>query len=194
MLQTTETNTHLYSIGKKYYRHYHNYLTEKQVNNLIAAAEKAYDIGTPLNRFFTIHYDDYADHKKPQQFVTRILERTRKWLQYRGLPVAYIYTIENGQTKGIHVHLLLHIPAHYQRDYKKALRQWLPFEWNKERVIVKPIKYPPFGDLSSLSPLYGILTYICKGIDPSANLPNINAHYQGKIRGKRWGISKSLTT
>lgn len=184
--------TPLYSIGKKYYRHAHKYLTANQVRNIFSAAEQAYYQYTPLNRFFTIHYNDYADPNNPQQFVTDILARTRKWLQYRRLPVAYVYVIEKGKTKGIHTHILLHIPAHYQREYKKALRRWLPFEWNKTTVNVKPIKHPQYGDLSPLHTLYGTLRYICKGINPAEPILGIKPRNQGRISGQRWGISESL--
>ena len=185
-------NTYLYSIGKKYIKHAHKYLTEQQVNNIFLAAEKAYYRYTPLNRFFTIHYNGYADPKNPQKFVTDILAKTRKWLQYRGFPVSYVYVIESGKMKGIHVHILLHIPEHYQREYKKALKRWLPFEWTKTTVNVKPIKHPQYGDLSPLHTLYGFLRYICKGIDPAKPIFGINPKYQGEIYGQRWGISESL--
>ncbi len=188
----TKPKPHLYSIGKTYYLHAHDYLTAKQVERIFTACEKAYNQGTPLNRFITIHYDDYADPKRPQQFITLILERSRKWLEYRGLPVAYLYVLENGKYKGIHAHMLIHIPAHYQREYKKALRRWLPFEWSRTRVNVKTIKYPCYGDISPLDGLYGVLRYMCKGIDPKANLWSIKPIFQGTIFGRRWGVSRSI--
>ena len=184
--------THLYSNGKKYYSHAHRYLTVKQVNCIYQACETAYEHGTPLNRFFTIHYNDYADLKNPQKFMTDILDRSRKWLKYRGLPVAYVYVIENGKIKGIHGHLLIHIPAPYQTKYKQALKGWLPFEWNKRRVDVKTIKYPPYGLLSHHSRIYGLLQYMCKGINPKTPVRGIKPRYQGEIFGKRWGINKEL--
>lgn len=182
-----------YSINKSYYRHSHKYLTAKQVETIFSAAEKAYYQGMPLNRFFTIHYNDHADPKNPQAFVTDILGHTRKWLQHRGLPVAYAYVIENGKTKGIHAHILIHIPKHYQRDYKQALRRWLPFEWTKKTVTVKPVNYPDYGQLSPLSHIYGVLRYMCKGIDPETPVRGIRPRYQGEISGRRWGTSKPPT-
>ena len=185
-------NPHIYSKAKTYYRHANKYLTAEQVNSIFDACERAYKAGYPLNRFFTIHYDDCADPKRPQAFIVSILEKTRKWLQYRGLPVAYTYVIENGKYKGIHVHLLLHIPAHHQIEYKRALRGWLPFEWTHTRVKVKTIKYPTFGNLSPLDGVYGVLRYMCKALDPNTPTLGIEPSYQGKIYGRRWGISVNL--
>lgn len=184
--------THIYSIGKKYYIHTHEYLTAEQVNALFSACKTAYEMGHSLNRFITIHYDDYADEKRPQTFIKSILEKSRKWLLKRGLPVAYLYVIENGKRKGIHVHLLIHIPPHYQREYKTAMRKWLPFEWTRKRINVQTIKYPDYGVISALDGIYGNLRYICKSIDPQTPIMGIQPKYQGKIYGRRWGISKNL--
>lgn len=185
--------SHLYSNGKNYYSHSHRYLTRKQVDSIFNACETAYENRTPLNRFFTIHYNDFADPKNPQKFMTDILDRSRKWLQYRGLSVAYVYVIENGKEKGIHGHLLIHIPAPYQSQYKQALKRWLPFEWNKRTVDVKTVKYPSYGQLSPLSRIYGLLRYMCKGLNPKTPVKGIKPRPQGEIYGKRWGMSRRLS-
>ncbi len=185
---------HLYSITKISYIHATQSLTQKQVIALFNAGENAFNLGCPLNRFITIHYDDYADKKRPQKFVLQYLEHSRKWLQRRGLPVAYVYTLENGKHKGIHVHLLLHIPKGYQVAYKRAMRRWLPFEVKRPRVVFEDIQYPNFGDLSPLHAVLGTLSYMCKGLDPLTPLNEINHADQGEIMGRRWGISKALKT
>lgn len=183
---------HLYSIEKKSYIHSNDYLTAEQVNRLFKAGENAFKLGCPLNRFITIHYDDYADRKRPQKFIVKLLEHTRKWLKQRGLSVAYVYTIENAKYKGIHVHLLIHIPAGYQVEYKKALRRWLPFGAKTPRVKFMTIQYPNFGDLSPLHGIYGTLRYICKAIDPKTPIRGLELSYQGQIMGRRWGISEFI--
>ena len=183
---------HLYSIRKTYFIHANRYLSEKQVKKIFGACEKAFQTGTPLNRFFTIHYNDHADPKRPQEFVNYILERSRKWLTYRGIPTAYAYVIENGKTKGIHLHLLIHIPPNFQREYKRALARWLPFEWSRKRVDTKTISYPHYGELSPLDGVYGVLRYMCKGVNPATPVYGIKPKYQGEVFGQRWGVSKSL--
>lgn len=189
---TNKNETHIYSISKKRYKRPSRYLSASQVERIFNAGEKAYALGYPLNRHFTIHYDDYADPKHPQKFVTSILEHSRKWLQRKGFPVAYVYAIENGKYKGIHVHLLIHIPAKYQVKYKKALRAWLPFKWSKSRIKVSTIDYPQYGNLHPLNSIYGILRYICKGINPQHVIKGIDPAYQGEIYGQRYGISLLL--
>lgn len=180
------------SITKLSYIHASQHLTEKQVQALFKATETAFKSGCPLNRFITIHYDDLADKKRPQKFVLKFLEHSRKWLQRRGLPVAYLYTLENGKTKGLHVHILIHIPRGCQRKYRQAMARWLPFEIRKPRVDTKTIQYPDFGKLSPLHGVYGTLRYMCKGINPKSPLLNIEAIDQGEVMGRRWGISKLL--
>lgn len=184
--------SHIYSITKISYIHATKCLTDKQVETLFKASERAFKLGCPLNRFITIHYDDMADRKRPQKFILNYLEHTRKWLQRRGLPVSYLYIIENGKRKGIHVHLLIHIPKGHQVAYKKAMRNWLPFELKRPRVVFKAIQYPDFGNLSPLHSVYGTLNYMCKGIDPKTPLNGIRAIYQGEVMGRRWGVSKLL--
>ncbi len=183
---------HLYSIGKKYYIHPTKHLTPKQVEKLFSASEKAYYLQSPLNRFITIHYDDYADPKRPQDFIVKILEHSRKWLKRRGFPVAYIYVLENGKRKGIHAHILIHIPNRHQLEYKKALRGWLPFEMTLKRVRFRTVKYPQYGELSPLNSIYGNLRYMCKGIEPDKPIRDITPKYQGEVYGQRYGIGRLL--
>lgn len=182
----------IYSINKIRFKHENHYLTKQHVKKLYTAGERAFNNKTPLNRFITIHYDDIADKKYPQKFITKLLEHTRKWLQRRGLEVAYLWVIENAPIKGIHVHLMINIPEGHQVAYKKALRKWLPFEWSKTRVDIKRTQHPQFGKLHSLSGLYGRLRYVCKGVDPNQAIFNITPKYQGKVFGRRWGISRLL--
>ncbi len=191
-VENIKDSSHLYSIGGKYYIHPTKYMTVEQVEKLFTASEKAYALGCPLNRFFTIHFDDFAEDKKPQKFVTGILEHSRKWLQRRGFPVSYVYVLEKGKYKGLHAHILIHIPPKNQIKYKKALKRWLPFECPKTRMVVKTVQYPHYGDLHPLNGIYGILRYICKGIDPETPARGIRPKYQGEIYGQRYGISKAL--
>ncbi len=184
--------THIYSIMKTSYLHITRHLTRKQVISIFEASEKAFEMDCALNRFFTIHLDDFVAPKRPQAFVIDLLEHTRKWLRRRDLPVSYVYTLENGKCKGIHVHLLIHIPAGYQTDYKRAMAAWLHFKIKKPWVAIETIQYPIYGSLSPMNSIYGALRYICKGINPQTPINDINPFNQGTITGRRWGISKSL--
>ncbi len=194
LLHRSDYNSRIYSINKNYKLILSNHhLKRGQVLKIFNAGEKAYYNYTPLNRFFTIHYNDYIeDIKRPQKLIYKILENTRKWLTQRKIKTAYVWVLENGEYKGIHTHIMLHIPEGYQIEYKKALKRWLPFEWSRQRVDVKRTQYPLYGDLHPLSSMYGRLRYICKGVNPEQAIKNIDCKYQGEIFGKRFGISKSL--
>ena len=115
------------------------------------------------------------------------MEHTRKWLQRRGLPHAYIWVLENGPVKGIHLHFLVHIPAGHFVDYKKALGRWMPFEARPPRMVAKRVGYPPYGHFHAQSQLAGILKYMCKGIaEPWAGIIPVS---QGEVMGRRCGMS-----
>lgn len=187
----TMQKLHIYSKGKKLYRHDNYYLTEKQVDSIFSLAEKAYEDGCPLNRFFTVHLKGTGEYKDPQKFITGLMEHSRKWLKRRGLPVCYVWVLENGQYKGVHVHFLIHIPEGFQVRFKRSMRAWVSFEWTKTSVRVEGVKYPPLGELNEHSPIYGVLKYHGKGIQPSvAHLFNIMPKYQGAIIGRRCGFSR----
>lgn len=187
---------HLYSKGKKSKRTRYiiptEYLSVKEVLQLREAAKIAYNKQAPLNRFMTFHIDPIANRSKPNQFIIDLMQHTRKWLQQRGHPVAYLYVLENSPIKGIHVHLLIHIPNKEQNNYKRALKRWLPFDLKKPEFDTQTITYPYRGGLHKKSRIHGIIKYLSKGLDPSTPLESIKPRYQGKIKGKRWGISKSL--
>ncbi len=179
---------------KTSYIHSTNHLSKTQVEKLFKAGEKAFELDCPLSRFITIHFDDYADQKRPQKFIVEFLSHARKWLKRRNIPVAYLYTLENGKIKGLHAHLLIHIPNGYQIEFKRAMAGWLPFEVKKPKVKFKGIQYPLYDKLTPFNGCYGTLQYICKGVDPKDTTYGIKPKYQRKIMGRRWGISELLLT
>lgn len=58
----------------------------------------------------------------------------------------------------------------------------------------KGVQYPAHGTLHPLNDIYGRMKYICKGIDPAKPIHDIRPVSQGKIMGRRWGISKAIKT
>ncbi len=178
----------LYSKRKYQYRHAKRHLSGKMVKEIFNYTENAFYAGTPLNRFITIHLQ--TAKLNPQKFIVGLMEHTRKWLQRRNLPHAYVWVLENGQFKGVHVHIIMHIPTGYQITYKKALKKWLPFALKKPDVDIKTIGYPRWGLLHEKSKIYGLLKYICKGIEAQERLNGIKPSYQGPIIGRRCGMSR----
>ncbi|MEK7800977.1 MAG: hypothetical protein AAB276_00860 [Pseudomonadota bacterium] len=171
------------------YTHETHYLTTEQVNELFLFTAEAHTTRKPLNRFITIHMKDLKE-KTAQACLSNVMEKTRKWLQRNGYEHAYIWTLENGPVKGIHAHILIHIPSRYMTAYKRLLAKWLPFEMTEGTLDCKTVKYPPYGALGGRSCVYGALRYMCKGIDPATPLHLIKPEYQGEIIGRRCGWSK----
>lgn len=180
----------LYSNRKNKFHHAKPYLLAEHATRMFRHTEKAYAAGVPLNRFVTMHL--HTTNLHPQKFIGKLMEHTRKWLKQRNLPCAYLWVLENGMVKGVHVHILLHVPAGHWIAYKKAMKKWLPFPLKKPWVDTQGIGYAPWGELHPLSKVYGILKYICKGIEPQKAVNGIRPSYQGLIIGRRCGMSKPI--
>lgn len=190
------TKLHLYSKEKPHkktrYKIPNECLTAKEVKRFLDCIHVAYNAGFELNRFMTFHIDPHCNKRKPNQFIIDILEHARKWLKQRGLPVAYLYVLENAPIKGIHAHVLIHIPSGEQWNFRRALKRWIPFNLIKPYFDTQTIKYPFYGSLHDKSAIYGVIKYMSKGLNAETPIADIIPSYQGKIWGKRWGMSNSL--
>lgn len=176
------------------YTHENHYLTAKQVNDLFTLTREAHTGKRALNRFITIHLKDIKDLKikTAQNLVSNIMEKTRKWLQRNGFDHAHIWVLENGDVKGIHAHILVHIPNHHIHEYKRLLKKWLSLKATDNTLDIKPITYPQWGQLGTRSRVYGVLRYMCKGLDPKTPTQGIRPEYQGEIIGRRCGHSQLI--
>ena len=87
-------------------------LTEAQIANLKAAERHSRAIGLPFNRMITIHWQaagvGLADMVKA---TGRFLDLLTKALARHKSKTAWLWTLENGDRKGGHCHLLIHVPA-----------------------------------------------------------------------------------
>lgn len=88
--------------------------------------------------------------------------------------------------------IFIHVPSNYQAEFKKALGRDLPFKMRKPSFDNETITYPPYGELHIKSPAYGLIKYMSKGLNSETPVADIIPSYQGKIWGKRWGMSKTL--
>ena len=173
------------------YTHENHYLTAKQVNDLFTLTHEAHTGKRALNRFITIHLKDLKI-KTAQSLVSNIMEKTRKWLQRNGFEHSHIWVLENGDVKGIHAHILVHIPRRYIHEYKRLLKKWLPLNVTDTTLNIKTVKYPDWGQLGGRSCVYGALRYMCKGIDPKTPTQGIRPEYQGEVIGRRCGHSSLI--
>ena len=126
--------------------------------------------------------------------TTRWLKAFREWA---GGDTAYVWTRENGDKKGSHLHLLAHIPKE-KRWHGAIARRWL------ERISGNTYRQGTIktrciaGNLSPESPLYQanlqkVAAYILKGIDPAiASALGVHHEPGGCIIGKRCGFSRNI--
>lgn len=174
--------------SKLSFKHETHYLTSKQVNDLFTLTSESYTAKRELNRFITLHLKDLKI-RTAQTYLSKLMEKTRKWLQRNGFEHSHIWVLENGEVKGIHAHILVHIPNNYIHQYKRLLKKWLAYEATDSTLNIKKVKYPQWGQLGERSCVYGALRYMCKGIDPATPIHGIKPKYQGEVIGRRCGHS-----
>ena len=170
-------------------------LTLAQVEKLANAAYKAIAIGRPLNRHIVVHWEAAGlSDREAMNATTAFLKYLREWLRGQ---TAYIWTRENGDGKGSHVHILAHIP-----DAKKmsgALsRRWV------QRCTIRTYRAgaifsrkiagasQPCGALYAQN-LSTVLAYVLKGAEPEAAVSlGIAQEPGGAVTGKRCGTSRNI--
>lgn len=178
-------------------------LTAEHIVNLEAAERHARAIGLPFTRMITIHWQAagvaLADMVKA---TGRFLDLLTKALARNEAKTAWLWTLENGDRKGGHCHLLVHVPAALVSILTKLQKGWL------RRITGKPyrarvIHSKPIGgrlgleagnpELHSIN-LAVALGYILKGADAKAaeqfGLARLEAG--GRIIGKRCGTSQNI--
>ena len=100
-------------------------LSLEQAKNIIEAAQFAAAIGLPFNRHVTIHWERAGVHDNRAAAATgRFLKLAGDWIAKRGpqfeynqrkskrlARIAWAWVRENGDGKGSHVHILMHLPT-----------------------------------------------------------------------------------
>ena len=91
---------------------------------MIEAANFAERIGLAFNRHWTVHYEmaGIAEHDGAA-FVGRLLALVRKHVWRAGGKLAALWARENGDGKGGHVHILLHLPS--GMTLRNLTRRWI---------------------------------------------------------------------
>lgn len=188
---------YIYSNNKnkhaKPFKHPSYFLTEKQVTDIANVINAAHDRGIEINRFWTIHLQGSAYEADPQKLLNKTMKNSREWLRRRGIEHVYVWTLEKGTQKGIHAHIMMHVPRGYQVEFKRALYAWTGLE--KERFVHKEIIYPPWLCSNYYNRVHGVKKYISKGVFKTGKHANkqideIISSYQGSIIGRRCGMSK----
>ncbi len=167
------------------------HINRKPASNMAHAVRVAEALGLPLNQLVTFNF---AHTACPDELVSRQFQRLRdnhfgKWLARKGRgpvrPPAYIWSVENSGGC-LNVHWLVHIPQGRVGDFRAQLSSWLAAvtgEVNCATAI--HVRHAPTPQ--------GAVKYMSKGIDPIyAQYFYIRHIPQGRVHGKRAGISKSL--
>lgn len=178
-------------------------LTSAQIANLEAAERHARAIGLPFTRMITIHWQAagvaLADMVKA---TGRFLDLLNKAMARNETQTAWIWTLENGDRKGGHCHLLVHVPAALVSILTKLQKGWLRCITRKP-YRVRVIHSKPIGgrlgleagnpELHSVN-LAVAFGYILKGADAKAaeqfGLARLEA--AGRIIGKRCSTSQNI--
>ncbi|MEN3976448.1 hypothetical protein [Emcibacter sp. SYSU 3D8] len=176
-------------------------LTLKQATNIIEAARYAIRIGLPFNRHITIHWETAGIPDSRAAWATgRYLKLMGDWVAKQGGCIAWVWVRENGDGKGSHTHILVHVPAGL--PIGSIQRRWL------RRITGKPYKAGTIhttrigGTLAAaqavteayLANLGEAVAYVLKGAsaDSAAALGLDKLEPGGSIIGKRTATSQNL--
>lgn len=178
-------------------------LTATQIANLKAAESHARAIGLPFTRMITIHWQaagvTLADMVKA---TGRFLDLLAKSIARNKSKTAWLWVLENGDSKGGHCHLLIHVPAALVPILTRLQKGWLKrITGNPYRARV--IRSKPIGGRVALETgnpelhainLAAALVYVLKGANAEAaakfGLERLEAG--GRIIGKRCGTSQNI--
>lgn len=175
-------------------------LTRAQCAKLIAAARFAESIGLPFNRHWTIHSERAGIQPHDgQSFVRHILKSAGTAARRHGGEMAATWVRENGEGKGEHAHILMHLPRGL--TLANRTRRWIvaaggTYRRNVSRVrsIGGILSSAELADDRYLLNADNVLAYLLKHGDQSAmealGLPLWG--HRGWIMGKRCGSTQNV--
>lgn len=115
-----------------------HYLTDKQVERLLQAADNAYSSGRVFQRHWTIHYGLAGiDPSNGARFVGKLLDLVSKQARRDGGKMSAIWVRECASGKGEHVHILLHLPP--GMSLRNRTRRWIVAAGGKYRAGVSKV-------------------------------------------------------
>ena len=178
-------------------------LSGRQSDTLITAACYAIEISLPFTRMITIHWQSAGVPLERMAAATgRFVDLLTKALARRGSKTAWLWVHENGDDKGGHCHLLVHVRAADVPIITRLQMGWLrriTGQRYHRRVIRSVAIGRKLGVDTSNPALWAenaaaTLGYLLKGIDPdaplAASLPRLEPG--GRVIGKRCGTSQNI--
>lgn len=182
-------------------------LSARHVGRIIFAVERSLSVGPRLNRFTTFHLEK-AGVTDPVTAISGYLRQAGDWVRYRGGTFAYVWVRENGDGKGDHVHIIMHVEARLQAGFYRLERGWkrrvgivqrkgLKGVCRSRPVNRKLTDYLAVGRGSDdyAANLIVVRDYLLKGAtQPVLDRFRVGRKSDGDCRvvGRRYGISQSL--
>jgi hypothetical protein len=174
-------------------------LTLPQCRKLLNAALFAEHIGLPFNRHWIVHSERAGVLPKDgQRFVGHLLRLASDTAKRRGGDFAAVYTRENGDGKGEHIHILMHYPPGAKLTNKT--RRWVETAGGKYRRRVSRVTR--IGGSLRIDPASEhyqanadkVVGYLLKAADQetAAKLGLEDFGEFGWIRGKRSGSTHNI--
>jgi hypothetical protein len=167
---------------------------------MIEAAIFAERIGLAFNRHWTVHYEmaGIAEHDGAA-FVGRLLALVRKHVRRAGGELAALWARENGDRKGGHVHILLHLPG--GMTLRNRTRRWIKAAGgnparrvSRVRTIGGMLKNADIGAARYRANADAVLAYLAKGASKETGLALAlpRSGEGGPITGKRAGWTANI--
>lgn len=170
-------------------------LTLAQAEKLTKAAYTAMAIGRPLNRHICVHWEAAGlSDREAMAATTAFLKYLREWLRGQ---TAYLWTRENGDGKGSHVHILAHVPD-AKRMSGALSRRWVQRctirTYRAGAIFSRKIAGAGQPDAALYAQnLSKVLAYVLKGARPEAAASlGIVQEPGGEVIGKRCGTSRNI--
>lgn len=176
------------------------HLSLSQCRAMLAAAQHAADIGRRFNRHWIIHYQraGIAEHDAAR-FVGRLLKLAGDYARRGKGKMTAIWVRENGEGKGGHVHILLHLPSHLSTVGKT--RRWVGLAGGRchagvshMRAIAGRVKAADSPSAHYQRNVEAVRDYLMKGASREAGIALGLARFDhaGLIIGKRCGWTQDI--
>jgi hypothetical protein len=161
-------------------------------SNAYAAAH-----GMPLTAHVTIHFRlaEGFTREAWARFQTRLLDKASRWLKRQGVPVAFVWTREDGPRKGPHLHLLIHLPRRLWGAFHRFLLSAGRFQTadgTSEAIVISGGQWGMLVETMRA----GALRYVLKSLSASPGTLDalgIRPHATKPMLLQRCGVSNTLS-
>ena len=167
---------------------------------MMAAASHAEKIGLAFNRHWIVHYERAGIAEGDgARFVGHVLRLASAYARRAGGEAAAVWARENGEGKGGHVHILLHLPDGL--SLRNRTRRWIVAAGGEMRGRVSRVRsiggrlsLAKAGDAHRLQNTDNLLAYLAKGASRETGLAMGLRRYGegGLVIGKRCGWTQNI--